>query len=187
MGHVPSSAEARSILHEFTQSPNLRKHAEAVAAAMRAYAERWSEDADRWEAVGLLHDFDYERYPTLEEHPFKGSEILRSRGVDEEFIRDILAHAPHTNQPRDTRLRKAVFACDEVAGFIVAVALVTPHTKLSEVTVDKILKKLREKRFAANVSREDIQKGAEALGFPLSEHVGYVLSALRVVADRLGL
>lgn len=187
MGTLPTVAEAREILHEFTQSPNLRKHAVAVGAAMRAYAAKYGESVDRWEAVGLLHDFDYERFPTLEEHPFKGAEILRSRGVDEEFIKDIFAHAPHTGQPRDTQLRKAVFACDEIAGFLVAVALIQPGKTLAEVTVEKCLKKLKSKGFAANVSREDIATGASELGVPLAEHIQTVLAALQGVAGEIGL
>lgn len=194
MGTLPTVAEAREILHEFTQSPNLRKHAVAVGAAMRAYAAKYGESLPagrqgvaRWEAVGLLHDFDYERFPTLEEHPFKGAEILRSRRVDEEFIKDIFAHAPHTGQPRDTQLRKVVFACDEIAGFLVAVALVQPGKTLAEVTVEKCLKKLKSKGFAANVSREDIATGASELGVPLAEHIQTVLAALQGVAGEIGL
>lgn len=198
MGSIPSVTEAQAILEEFTQSPNLRKHGAAVGAAMRAYAEKYNRrspealakgevDPDRWEAVGLLHDFDYEQYPSLEEHPFKGAEILRARGVDDEFIKDIFAHAPHTGQPRDTLLRKAVFACDELAGFIVAVALVQPNRKLSEVTAESVLKKLKQRGFAAKVSREDIEKGASELGIPLAEHVAIVLSGLQRSAAALGL
>lgn len=187
ISHVPTPAEAREILHEFTQSPNLRKHAVAVGAAMRAYAAKYQEDAGRWEAVGLLHDFDYEKYPSLEEHPFKGAEILRARGVDEEFIKDIFAHAPHTGQPRDTPLRKSIFACDELCGFLVACALVTPKKNLAEVTVDSVLKKLKSKSFAEKVSREDITRGAEKLGLPLAEHARIVLGALQGIAPTLGL
>ncbi len=184
---IPHPEQARAILHEFTASPNLRKHGEAVGAAMRWYAEKLKGDADRWQAVGLLHDFDYEKYPTLEEHPFKGAEILRGRGVDEEFIMDIFAHAPHTKQPRDSSLRKAIFACDELCGFLVACALVTPAKKLAEVTPEGGLKKLKSKGFAAKVSREDIHQGAAELGIPLAEHVANVLCALKAAAGRLGL
>ncbi|TSC73056.1 MAG: metal dependent phosphohydrolase [Parcubacteria group bacterium Gr01-1014_38] len=184
---IPSVPEARAILEEFTASPNLRKHAQAVAAAMRAYADSFGEPPARWEVVGLLHDFDYEKFPTLSEHPFRGAEILRSCGASDELIKDIFAHAPHTKQPRDTLLRKAIFACDELAGFIVAVALVQPHKKLSEVTVGRVLKKLRQTRFAAGVSREDIERGAIELGASLPEHVGTVLAALQGTAAELGL
>lgn len=184
---IPTPAEARAILHEFTQSSNLRKHAEAVAAAMRAYAEKYAADPDRWEVVGLLHDFDYERYPALTDHPFRGAEILRGRGVSEEVIRDIFAHAPHTGQPRDTLLRKAIFACDELTGFIVAVALVQPTKSLREVTVEKVGRKLKEKSFAAKVSREDIMQGAEELGLSLPEHVATVFEAMQRIAPVLGL
>ncbi|TSC62928.1 MAG: metal dependent phosphohydrolase [Parcubacteria group bacterium Gr01-1014_106] len=184
---IPSVAEARAILEEFTSSPNLRTHAHAVAAGMRAYAEKYGESPDRWEIVGLLHDFDYEKFPTLEDHPFRGAEILRSRGVGEDVIQDIFAHAPHTGQERDTPLRKAIFACDELAGFIVAVALVQPTKKLSEVTVERVLKKLRQKGFAAAVSREDIERGAAELRVSLPEHVHTVLTALQRTAPELGL
>lgn len=184
---IPSPEQARSILNEFTQSPGLRKHAEAVGAAMRWYADVYGEDHDRWQTVGLLHDFDYERYPALTDHPFKGAEILRGRGVDEEVIKDIFAHAPHTKQPRDTRLRKAIFACDELSGFIVAVALVMPTRKLAEVTADSVLRKLKTKGFAAKVSRTEIEEGAAELGLPLADHVRNVLTALQEVAERLGL
>lgn len=184
---IPSVAEAKHLLEEFTTSPNLRKHAHAVAAAMRAYAEKFGESPERWEVVGLLHDFDYEKFPTLSEHPFRGAEILRARRASEELIKDIFAHAPHTGQPRDTQLRKAIFACDELAGFVVAVALVQPNKKLSEVAVDSVLKKLRQKGFAAGVSREDIDRGASELGIPLPEHVGIVLTALQSSAATLGL
>lgn len=184
---IPSRAEARALLEEFTKSPNLLKHAHAVAAAMRAYAAKYGEDPERWEIVGLLHDFDYERNPTLDEHPRKGALILRARGVSDEIVRDIFAHAPHTGQPRDTWLRKAIFACDELAGFLVAVALVQPNKKLAAVTVESTLKKLKQKGFAANVSREDIEAGARELGVSLSEHVRTVLTAMREVAGALGL
>lgn len=187
MSRIPSPAEARALLSEFTKSENLRKHAAAVGAAMRAYAAKYEEDPNRWEIVGILHDFDYQQHPSLEEHPFKGAEILRRRGISEELIRDIFAHAPHTGQPRDTMLRRAIFAVDELCGFIVAVALVQPNRKLSAVTGDSVLKKLRSKGFAAKVSREDIQKGAAELGIPRDEHVRTVLAALQGVAGELGL
>lgn len=184
---IPTPDGARAILHEFTERANLRKHAEAVGAAMRAYAERYTEDADRWQVVGLLHDFDYERYPELNQHPFQGAEILRSRGVDEELIKDILAHAPHTGQPRDTRLRQAIFAVDELCGFLVACALVTTNRKLAAVTVEGVFRKLKQKGFAEKVSREDITAGASELGVPLDEHVQTVLRGLQGSAGLLGL
>lgn len=184
---IPSVEEARALLEEFTTSPNLRKHARAVAAVMRAYAEKFGESPERWGVVGLLHDFDYEKFPTLTDHPFRGADILRERGASEELVKDIFAHAPHTGQPRDTSLRKAIFACDELAGFIVAVALVQPNRKLAEVSIESVLKKLRQKGFAAGVSREDIERGAVELGSPLSEHVRVVLTALQGAATELGL
>ncbi len=187
MGNIPTPDEAKEILHEFTQSPNLRRHAMAVGRAMRIYATRYGEDSDRWEVVGLLHDFDYERYPSTAEHPFQGAKILRERGIAEEIIQDIFAHAPHTGQPRDTMLRKAIFACDELTGFITAVALVQPSKKLSEVTTERVVKKLKSKGFAAAVSRADIEEGARDLGVSLPEHVSIVLGALQGIAETLGL
>lgn len=184
---IPSVAGAKHLLEEFTASPNLRKHAHAVAAGMRVYAETFGESSDRWAIVGLLHDFDYEKFPDSKDHPFRGAEILRSRGVSEDVITDILAHAPHTGQKRDTPLRKAIFACDELAGFIVAVALVQPNKKLSEVTRESVLKKLRQKGFAAGVSREDIELGAAELGISLSDHVQTMLTAMQGAATELGL
>ncbi|MDP3685215.1 MAG: HDIG domain-containing protein [bacterium] len=184
---IPSLLEAHALLDEFTTSPNLRKHARAVAAAMRAYAEKFGEPPERWETVGLLHDFDYEKFPALSDHPFRGADILRSRGVSEELVKDIFAHAPHTGQLRDTPLRKAIFACDELSGFIVAVALVQPNKRLAEVTVESVLKKLKQKSFAAGVSREDIERGAVELGLSLPEHIRVVLTALQGAAIDLGL
>ncbi len=179
--------KALDLLHEFTQNDNLRKHAYAVEAAMRAYARILGEDEETWGIVGLLHDFDYERYPTLGDHPFKGAEILRERGWPEEIVEACLAHADFTGIERDTPLKKAIFAVDELTGFITAVALVRPSKQLADVKVSSVKKKMKDKAFAAAVSREDIIKGAEELGLSLEEHIGNVLAAMQERAVDLGL
>lgn len=179
--------EALALLHEFTQTESLRKHAYAVAAAMRAYARQLGADEELWGVVGLLHDFDYERYPTLGDHPFKGAEILRERGVSEEIVEACLSHYSESGIPRDTPLKRAIFAVDELAGFIIAVALVRPSKQLADVEVKSVKKKMKEKGFAAAVSREDLQRGAEEMGVPLDEHIATVLEGLKPVAATLGL
>ncbi|MFH1170926.1 MAG: HD domain-containing protein [bacterium] len=179
--------DAYSILTEFTKNPNLIKHGLAVEAAMRRYAEIYKEDVGTWEIVGLLHDFDYEIHPTLEEHPQKGVEMLRKRGVSEDILHGILAHAPHTGEPRDSLMKKTVFAVDELSGFIIAVALVRPNKKLAEVTVEAVMKKLKSPAFAAKVNREEITQGAAELALPLETHIGSVLAALQSSASVLGL
>ncbi len=179
--------EAYSLLTEYTKKENLIKHALAVEAAMRAYARKFGEDEEAWGIVGLLHDFDYEKYPSLEDHPFKGAEILREKGYPEEWIEAILGHAEHTGVPRKTNMAKALFAVDELCGFITAVALVRPDKKLDSVKVKSVKKKLKDKAFARQVSREDIRKGAEELGVDLDEHIAFVLEAMKSVADKLGL
>lgn len=178
--------EALALLHEFTQSENLRKHAYAVEATMRAYARKFGEDETYWGNVGLLHDFDWEVHPTLEEHPQKGADLLRARGVDERMIADIQAHAPHTGVPRDSMLRRVLFAVDELTGFVVAVALVRPE-RLEGMTPKSVRKKMKDKSFAAAVSREDIEAGARELGLDLSEHVDFVIGAMQGIKDELGL
>lgn len=180
-------AEAEILLHEFTKNKNLCKHALAVEAVMRWYASKFSEDAEQWGIVGLLHDFDYEIHPTIEKHPQEGSVILRERGVPEEIIHGILAHAPHTGEPRDTLMKKTIFAADELSGFVIAVALVKPNKKLSEVTAHSVIKKLKSKAFAASVNREEIYEGAKELGVPLEEHTNNVIKALQEISDGLGL
>ena len=187
MGDWPTRDEALDILHQWTKNVNLRKHAYAVEAAMRAYAERFAEDPERWGVVGLLHDFDYEKYPTLEDHPFKGAEFLRGKGYPDELVAGVVAHAAHTGAGRDTPMKKAVFAVDELTGLIVAVALVRPSKKLADADVDSVLKKWKEKSFAAGVDRGQIEQGAADLGVPLDEHIGVVLHAMRGISDRLGL
>jgi len=178
--------EAYQILAEYTKNPNLIKHALAVEAGMRAYARKYAEDEERWGVVVLLHDFDYEIHPTLELHPQKGSEILRQKGVSEEIIRAILSHAHHTGVPRQTLMEKTLFACDELCGFITAVALVRPSKKIAEVEVGSVKKKFKDKAFARQVSREDIFKGAEELGIPIEEHIDTVLKGMQGIAEELG-
>jgi predicted hydrolase (HD superfamily) len=183
---IPTREEALAILHEFTASDALRRHAYAVEAAMRAYGRKLGEDEHAYGVVGLLHDFDYEKYPTADEHPLKGSEILKERGIDEEIREGILAHAPHTGRPRDTRMKKAIFACDELCGLIMAVTYVRPSKKIAEVTVESVLKKFKNKGFAAKISRDGITQGAAELGVPLEEHISTVLAAMQGVAAELG-
>jgi putative nucleotidyltransferase with HDIG domain len=178
--------QALEILHEFTTNENLRKHAYAVEAAMRAYARKFGEDEEYWGNVGLLHDFDWEIHPDLPDHPMKGAEILRERGAQEQMVQDILAHAPFTGVPRDSLVRKAIFAVDELTGFIVAVALVRP-TGLEGMKAKSVRKKMKDKSFAAKVSREDITTGAEELGADLGEHIQFVIGAMQGIAGELGL
>jgi putative nucleotidyltransferase with HDIG domain len=176
-----------ALLHEFTASESLRRHAYAVEAAMRAAAERAGDDPEAWGAVGLLHDFDYERYPSAEDHPFRGAEILRERGYPADFVRTILSHASHTGVPRDTDCARWLFAVDELCGFCTACAMVQPDRKLAQVKVKSVKKKLKKKDFAAKVDREEIRQGAAELGLELDELIGFVLAALVPVADDLGL
>jgi putative nucleotidyltransferase with HDIG domain len=183
--------QAWGLLTEFTQSESLRKHALAVEACMRAYARKISpgspEQEDLWGVVGLLHDFDYEKYPSLEDHPYKGNEILKERGYSEEIRRAILSHAEYSGVSRDSPLEKALFACDELAGFITACALVKPGKSLAEVEAKSVRKKMKDKAFARNVKREDIVNGAADLGVDLEEHIAFCVAALQEIADRLGL
>ncbi len=183
----PTIKEAHEMLEEWIKDENLRKHALAVEAAMRAYARRFGEDEDKWAVVGLLHDLDYERYPDLKDHPFKTAEYLRGKGYPEELIEAILAHAEHTEVKRDTNLKKAIFAIDELTGFIVAVALVRPSRKILDVEVKSVIKKLKERSFAAGVNREIIRKGAEELGVSLEEHIEIILNAMKDISEKLGL
>jgi putative nucleotidyltransferase with HDIG domain len=184
---IPTRAEAYAILTEFTQNENLLKHALAVEAAMRHYARKFGEDEELWGAVGLLHDFDYEKYPTPEDHPVRGAAILRERGYDESIIRAILSHADHTGVARETLLEKTLFAVDELTGFITAVALVRPSKQVAEVTPQSVRKKMKDKAFARNVRREDVVAGAGLLGLELDEHIQNVTQAMRDIAPRLGL
>lgn len=179
--------QALALLDEFTKNPNLRKHGLAVEAAMRHYAGVFQADPDEWGIVGLLHDFDYELHPTADEHPQAGAAILRERNVSEDIIQAVLAHAPHTGIGRDTPLKRAIFAVDELAGFIIAVALVMPNRSLAEVTVERVVKRLKQPSFAAKVNRAEISLGAAELGLTLEQHVSTVLQALQDKASVLGL
>ncbi|MGQ9658393.1 MAG: HDIG domain-containing metalloprotein [Fimbriimonadales bacterium] len=178
--------DAWSLLCEYTQSENLRRHALAVEACMRYYARLFGEDENLWGIVGLLHDFDYERYPSLEEHPFRGMEILRERGVPEVIVRAVGAHANHTGIPRESLLERAIFACDEISGFVIAVVLVKGRT-LSAVTPESVRKRMKEKSFARGVNRDDLLQGAEELGIPFDAHVAHVVRALQDISEQLGL
>lgn len=175
------------LLTEFTQSESLRKHALAVEACMRAYARKRGEDEALWGTVGLLHDFDYEKYPSLDDHPYRGSEILHERGYSEEIRRAILSHATYTGVPRESAMEKTLFACDELAGFITACALVKPRKSLAEVEAPSVKKKMKDKAFARSVNRDDITTGAAELGVPLEEHIAFCIEALKGVAGELGL
>jgi len=179
--------EALELLHRYTEGESLRKHALAVEAAMRAMARAHGGDEERWGVTGLLHDFDYEKHPTLDEHPFVGAEILRDRGCDPEIVQAILGHANHTGVERDTPMARALFAVDELCGMITAVALVRPSKSIHDVKPKSVMKKLKDKAFARSVSREDIRAGAEELELDLREHVGFVIEAMQGVAAELGL
>jgi len=180
-------AQSWCLLTEFTQSESLRKHALAVEACVRAYARKFGGDEERWGIVALLHDFDYEKYPSAEEHPFKGSEILKERGYPEDVRRAILSHANYSGVPRQSELEKALFACDELAGFITATALVKPNKSLAEVDAKSVRKRMKDKAFARAVSREDIVNGAAELGIDLDEHIAFCIEAMRGIAHELGL
>lgn len=184
---VITRAAAWGLLTEFTHSESLRKHAMAVEACMRAYARLYGEDEEKWGVVGLTHDFDYEKYPSLNDHPMRGSEILQQRGWPEEIRRAILSHADHTGVARQTRLEHALFACDELAGFITAVALVKPGKSLAEVDARSVRKKMKDKAFARSVSRDDITKGAQELGVELEQHIAFCIEAMKGIAGELGL
>ncbi|MBC7189040.1 HDIG domain-containing protein [Candidatus Aerophobetes bacterium] len=183
----PDREEAMQLLRSYTTNQNLIKHALAVEEAMRAYAEKFGEDPEKWAVTGLLHDFDYEKHPSAREHPYEGVKILKERGYAPEMIQAILAHGDHTGAPRETLLAKTLYAVDELTGLIVAVALVRPSRKISDVTVSSVMKKWKDKAFAKGVNRENIEKGAKELGVDLKEHVGIVLEAMKKIADKLGL
>jgi len=176
-----------SILNEYTKSESLIKHALAVETCVRAYAKKFNEDEEYWGNVALLHDFDYEMYPTEKEHPFKGSEILKEKGFDDDFRRAVLSHADYTGVKRETMLEKVLFACDELAGFITAVTFVRPSKTVDEVEVKSVKKKLKDKAFARAVSREDIILGADELNIPLEEHIEFCIMAMRENKENLGL
>jgi len=179
--------EAIEIVNEYIKNKNLVNHMLAVEAAMRYYAEKRGEDIETWGIVGLLHDFDWELHPTLDEHPQAGASILRERGVPEMVIQAILSHADHTGVPRLSSMEKALYACDEITGLITAVALVRPSRSLSDLEVSSVKKKWKDRAFAAGANRDEIQKATEEFGLEIWEHVGNVITAMRRVAPELGL
>jgi putative nucleotidyltransferase with HDIG domain len=189
---LPSRAEALALQHEYTQSDSLRKHMLAVEAAMRAYAAKFGEDVDRWGLTGLMHDFDYERYPNAEHsptegHPAEGVRILRQRGWPEDILQAIMGHGTYTGVARETRLAKTLFAVDELTGLVTATALVRPSRSIHEVDARSVRKKMKDKGFAKGVSREDVMLGAQELGVDLDEHIQFVVVAMQGAADTLGL
>jgi putative nucleotidyltransferase with HDIG domain len=187
MSFVPNRGDAWRLLREYTKSESLLKHALAVEAAVRGYARKFGEDEEIWGLVALLHDFDYERWPSLEEHPFRGSEILRERGYPEWVIRAILSHADYSGVTRESLLEKTLFACDEMAGFVTAASLVRPSKSVLDLESKSVMKRMKDKAFARGVKREDLIAGAELLGLPLEEHIGNVIAFMREEAEALGL
>jgi putative nucleotidyltransferase with HDIG domain len=189
---LPPRSETLALMHEYTPSESLRKHMLAVEAAMRAYAGKFGEDEERWGTTGLIHDFDYERFPNhsrsaTEEHPSEGVRILRAKGYPEDILVAILGHAQYTNTPRESRMAKTLFAVDELTGLITATALVRPTKSVHEVDAKSVRKKMKDKAFARGVSREDVVNGAQELGVDLDEHIGFVISAMQARSAELGL
>src|ERR687890_1404050 len=182
-----SRSDALALMTEYTQGESLRKHMFAVEAAVRGYARLWGEDEEDWGVVALLHDFDYERWPDQENHPYRGVEILKEQGYPEWVTRAILSHADYSGVPRESRLEKTLYACDEMSGFVTAAALVRPSKSVLDLEAGSVLKRMKDKAFARAVSRDDLKRGAEELGLPLEEHVANVIAFLREQADALGL
>jgi putative nucleotidyltransferase with HDIG domain len=189
---LPTRGETLALMHEYTASESLRKHMLAVEAAMRAYAKKFGEDEERWGTTGLIHDFDYERFPNnahspSEEHPSEGVRILRGKGYPEDVLTAILGHAQYTNTPRESRMAKALFAVDELTGLITATALVRPSKSVHEVDARSVRKKMKDKAFARGVNRDDVINGAAELGVDLDEHIAFVIAAMQGCAGELGL
>jgi putative nucleotidyltransferase with HDIG domain len=184
---LPTREQALALLHEWIENPNLRKHCYAVEAAMRAYARHYGEDEERWGLTGLIHDFDWEKHPDAERHPMQGVALLREKGWPEDICRAVLGHATYSGVPRDTLMARALFACDELCGFLVACALVTPEKKLALVEVSSVKKKMKRADFARNVNREDILQGTAELGVDLDQHIAFVLEAMKGISGELGL
>jgi putative nucleotidyltransferase with HDIG domain len=182
-----SREDAWALVTEYTQSESLRKHMLAVAASVRGYARLWGEDEEDWGVVALLHDFDYERWPDPDNHPFRGVEILKERGYPEWVTRAILSHADYSGVARESRLEKALYACDEMAGFVTAAALVRPSKSVLDLEAPSVLKRMKDKAFARAVNRDDLKRGAEEIGLPLEEHAANVITFLRAEAEPLGL
>ncbi|MGB9744642.1 MAG: HD domain-containing protein [Desulfurella sp.] len=178
--------EAYNLLNEYTKSESLLKHALAVEQAMRSYAQKFGEDEDKWAIVGLLHDFDYEKHPSKEEHPYVGAEILRQKNYPEDVIKAILSHATYTGVDRDTLMAKTLFAVDELCGFILACAYVMPDKKIASLSVKSVKKKLKDKAFAKGVNRDDIYTAANELGVNLDEHIDFLIKSLNKISDKLG-
>lgn len=187
MSWTPDREKAQELLHAWTQGESLRRHAYGVEAAMRGYARHFGEDEDLWSVVALLHDMDYEQYPSLEEHPYRGVAALKELGYPEVVTRAILSHADYSGVTRESRLEHALFACDEMSGFITAAALVRPSRSVLDLEVSSVKKRMKDKAFARAVSREDLLRGAEELGLPLEVHISNVIEFLRADAARLGL
>ena len=184
---TPTRDEAWRLLNEYTRNDRLLKHALAVEASVRGYARELGEDEEDWGIVALLHDFDYERWPSPEDHPYRGCEILRERGYPEHVMRAILSHADYTGVTRESRLEHTLFACDEMAGFVTAAALVRPSRSVLDLEAKSVRKRMKDKAFARAVSRDDLRQGAEELGLPLDEHIANVIRFMRAAADALGL
>jgi putative nucleotidyltransferase with HDIG domain len=188
----PSRADTLALMHEYTASESLRKHMLAVEGAMRAYAQKFGEDVERWGITGLIHDFDYERFPNnahspTEQHPSEGVRLLRSKGYPDEILRAILGHAQYTNTPRESKMAKTLFAVDELTGLITATALVRPTKSVHEVDARSVRKKMKDKAFARGVSREDVVNGANELGVDLDEHISFVIASMQARSADLGL
>ena len=179
--------EALEIVHEYVKNENLVRHMLAVEAAMRFYANKYGEDQETWGITGILHDFDWEIHPTLEQHPLAGAPLLRQRTVPEVIVRAVLSHADHTGIPRQTLMERALYACDEVTGLITAVALVRPSRSLADLEASSVKKKWKDRAFAAGANREEITKAAQEFGIDLWEHVGNVILAMRTISTELGL
>jgi putative nucleotidyltransferase with HDIG domain len=184
---MPTREDAWALVTEWTTSESLRKHMLAVEAAVRGYARLYDEDEENWGLVALLHDFDYERYPDAENHPFRGVELLKSLGYPEWVTRAILSHADYSGVPRESRLERVLYACDEMSGFVTAAALVRPSKSVLDLEPSSVLKRMKDKAFARAVNRDDLRRGAEELGLPLEEHVANVIRFLGVRAEALGL
>ena len=178
---------AWQLLTEYTKSDSLLKHAMGVEAAVRGYARAFGENEEEWGIVALLHDFDYERWPSLDDHPFRGCEILREKGYPEWVTRAILSHAEYSGVPRESKLEKTLWACDELAGFITAASLVRPSKSVLDLEPASVMKRMKDKAFARGVKREDLRRGADELGLPLEQHIGNVIGFMRERADALGL
>ena len=178
---------AYALMTEHTQSESLRKHMLAVEAAVRGYARMWGEPEEEWAVVALLHDFDYEKYPDPKDHPFRGVEILKAQGYPEWVTRAILSHADYSGVARESRLEHALYACDEMSGFVTAAALVRPSKSVLDLEASSVMKRMKDKAFARAVSRDDLKRGAEEIGLPLDQHIANVIASLRERADELGL